>query len=265
LHDFDPARDAVPGGEMQEIDQWILFRAEDLVRRCLEWYRDFAFHKVYRAAYDFATIDLSAIYFDVLKDRLYTTAPNSRARRSAQTAMHRLSYALVRLLAPLMAFTADEVWAHMRLPEGAPASVHLALFPKPEELTEGLTAKMRERAGNWDRLLPVRDQVLKSLEAARQDKFIGTGLEARVRISANGDLMPLLAEYQRELPTWFIVSQVDLAEGESAELGVTIERAAGVKCERCWKYRTDVGSDAQFPTICAACAEAVREMVKEGE
>jgi isoleucyl-tRNA synthetase len=265
LHDFDPARDAIPGGEMQELDQWMLFRAEDLVRRCLEWYRDFAFHKVYRAAYDFATIDLSAIYFDVLKDRLYTTAPNSRARRSAQTAIYRLSYALVRLLAPLMAFTADEVWGHMPLPEGAPASVHLALFPKPEELSEGLTAEMRERAANWDRLLGVRDQVLKSLEAARQDKFIGTGLEARVRISANGDLLPLLSEYQRELPAWFIVSQVDLAEGESDELGVTIERAEGVKCERCWKYRTDVGSDATFPTICGACAEAVREMVKEGE
>jgi isoleucyl-tRNA synthetase len=265
LHDFDPARDAVPAEELLEIDQWILFRTEELVRRCLEWYRDFAFHKVYRAAYDFATIDLSAIYFDVLKDRLYTTAPNSRARRSAQTAMYRLNYALVRLLAPLMAFTTDEVWAHMRRPDGAPASVHLALFPEPEELTEGLSEGMRARVANWDRLLPVRDQVLKSLEAARQDKFIGTGLEARVRISANGDLMPLLAEYQRELPAWFIVSQVDLAKGDSGELGVTVERAQGVKCERCWKYRTDIGADPEFPTICAPCAEAVREIVKEGE
>ncbi len=164
-----------------------------------------------------------------------------------------------------MAFTTDEVWMHMRRPEGAPDSVHLALFPKPEELTAGLSEDMRARVGNWDRLLPVRDQVLKSLEAARQDKFIGTGLEARVRISANGDLLPLLAEYEHELPAWFIVSQVDLSKGGSGELGVTVERAQGVKCERCWKYRTDVGSDPEFPTICAPCAEAVREIMKESE
>jgi isoleucyl-tRNA synthetase len=265
LHDFDPARDTVAARDLLEIDQWILFRAEDLVRKCLQWYQEFAFHKVYRAAYDFATIDLSAIYFDVLKDRLYTTAPNSRARRSAQTAIYRLNHALVRLLAPVMAFTADEVWTNMSRPAGAPESVHLALFPKPEELTEGLGDDVRARVANWDRLIPIRDQVLKSLEAARQDKFIGAGLEARVRISANGDLMPLLAEYERELPAWFIVSQVDLTKGGSGEVGVTVERADGVKCERCWKYRTDIGADAGFPTICGPCAQAVREIMKDGE
>ena len=113
LADFDPATDAVPAGEMPEIDQWILLRAEDLVARCRAWYDDFEFHKVYHAIYDFATVDLSAVYFDVLKDRLYTSAPKSQARRSAQTALYRLLDALVRLLAPLLSFTAEEVWGHM--------------------------------------------------------------------------------------------------------------------------------------------------------
>ncbi len=113
LHDFNPATDAVPGGELLEIDQWILVRAEELVSRSAIWYDEFAFHKVYRAVYDFATIDLSSIYFDVLKDRLYTSAPKSHARRSAQTALYRLAFALVRLLAPILSFTTEEVWTHL--------------------------------------------------------------------------------------------------------------------------------------------------------
>jgi isoleucyl-tRNA synthetase len=258
LSDFDPAGDAVAAATMLEIDQWILFRTEDLVRKCLDWYAEYAFHKVYRAVYDFATIDLSSIYFDVLKDRLYTSAANSHARRSAQTAMYRLNYALVRLLAPLLAFTTDEVWARMRHLDGAPESVHIAEFPKPEELTKGLPEAARARAANWDRLLPVRDQVLKSLETARQEKFIGAPLEARVHLVANGDLYPLLRQYAEELPGLFIVSQVALSSGGDA-LQVRVERAAGGKCERCWKYRTDIGQDEEFPTICAACASAVRE------
>jgi isoleucyl-tRNA synthetase len=113
LFDFDPATDAVPAPELLEIDQWILVETEDLVRKCRGWYADFAFHKVYRAVYDFATINLSAVYFDILKDRLYTTAPRSKARRSAQTALYRINYALVRLLAPLLSFTTEEVWGYM--------------------------------------------------------------------------------------------------------------------------------------------------------
>jgi isoleucyl-tRNA synthetase len=247
--------DVVPADQMLELDQWILFRAEDLVTRCRAWYDEFAFHKVYHAVYDFATVDLSAIYFDVLKDRLYTAAARSHARRSAQTALHRLAYALVRLLAPILTFTTEEVWTHLHMP----GSVHLALFPEPGELTEGLSDEHRKRAGNWDRLMQVRDDVLKSLEAARKEKFIGAALEARVHLSANGDLYPLLRQYAAELPALFIVSQVSLNPADT--VSVRVERAAGTKCERCWKYTTDVGSDSRFPTICAACARAIDEMI----
>jgi len=258
LSDFDVKRDAVPADKLPEIDQWILLRAEDLVARCRGWYEEFAFHKVYRALYDFATVDLSAVYFDVLKDRLYTAAAKSRARRSAQTALHRLAGALVRLVAPVMTFTAEEVWGFL----GQPGSVHLALFPEPAELTAGLPGEQRKRAENWDRLMIVREDVLKSLEAARQEKFIGAPLEARVRLTANGSLYPLLRQYAGELPALFIVSQVVLDE-QAGEVSVQVERAEGVKCERCWKYTTDVGSTPRFPTICAACAAAVSEMVDD--
>jgi isoleucyl-tRNA synthetase len=255
LYDFHPAADSVAGGELLEIDQWILSRAEDLIARCLLWYQEFAFHKVYRAVYDFATVDLSSIYFDVLKDRLYTSAAKSHARRSAQTALHRLANALVRLLAPILSFTTEEVWPHL----GQTGSVHAAVFPEPVSLTRGITVEQKQRAANWDKLIEVRDGVLKSLESARQEKFIGAPLEARVRLSASDELYPLLHSYARELPGLFIVSQVELRNHAKQELEVSIERARGTKCERCWKYTEDVGSSLRFPTVCAACAGAIEE------
>jgi isoleucyl-tRNA synthetase len=256
VSDFDPVAEAVSADQLLELDQWILIRAEDLVARCLKWYDEFAFHKVYHAIYDFATVDLSAVYFDILKDRLYTSAAKSRARRSAQTALYRLGFALVRLVAPILSFTAEEVWKHMK----QPGSVHLAHFPEPAELTQGIPEDVRQRSGDWDRLMDVRNNVLKSLETARKEKFIGAPLEARVKLSANGDLYPLLQKYAGELPALFIVSEVLLENGPGDTLDVAVERAAGTKCERCWKYTTDVGSNPQLATVCAACAEAVTEM-----
>ena len=150
LHDFDPEKDAVPVAEMLEIDRWILARTEDLIRRCRGWYDTLEFHKVYRAIYDFATADLSARYFDILKDRLYTAATSSQARRSGQTALYRVHYALVRLIAPLLAFTAEEVWSYTAKPAGAPESVHLALLPEPEEVASGLPAAQARRMGPPD-------------------------------------------------------------------------------------------------------------------
>jgi isoleucyl-tRNA synthetase len=147
---------------------------------------------------------------------------------------------------------------------GQPGSVHLELFPDAAELTEGLSEAHRKRAANWDRLMKVREDVLKSLEEARQVKFIGAPLEARVRLTANSDLYPLLREYATQLPGLFIVSQVEVGQavGQASGLSsVQIERADGVKCERCWKYTTDTGADPRFPTICGACAAAVKEML----
>lgn len=262
--DFDPAQHAVAGGDLEELDQWILLRAAELVRKCRDWYEEYAFHKVYRAIYDFATIDLSSVYFDISKDILYASAPNWRRRRSAQTAIARVNSALVRLLAPLIAFTTDEVWSHMANPAGSPESVHLAEFPKAEELIEGITAEQRQRGTNLDRLMPVRERVLKSLDAARQEKIIGSALEARVALEANGDLYPLLNQYAVALPGLFIVSQVEVRNSAGDDLGIRIDRAHGTKCVRCWKYTADVGSDAAYPTVCAPCAQAVHDIAAEG-
>lgn len=262
LHDFDPSADATPAAELQEIDQWILLRAAALVEQCRAYYDDYSFHRVYQAVYNFATTDLSSVYFDILKDRLYTSASASKARRSAQTALYRVNHALVRLVAPLLAFTAEEAWSHMRLAEGSPESVHLSLAPKPEELTDGLPASSASISGNWTRLLEVRDQVLKSLEAARNEKLIGAPLEAKAVLEAGESLMPLLHQYERDLPSIFITSEVELIPSAgSAELAVTIQKATGDKCDRCWKYTRDKGADASLPNVCAACARAVKEML----
>jgi isoleucyl-tRNA synthetase len=248
LFDFDPVRDAVPVEQMLDIDRWILSRTETLIRRCRASYDDLEFHKVYRAIYDFATTDLSSLYFDVLKDRLYTAGTRSVARRSGQTALYRIHYALVRLMAPLLAFTAEEAWSFTAKPEGAPDSVHLAMLPEPEEAASELAAA---KLADWDALVAAREPVLKALEEARQAKQIGTSLEARVRIGST----ELFRRYEKDLPALFIVSQVVLESGE----GIVVEHAAGLKCDRCWKYSVRVGEDPDFPTVCENCSAALRE------
>jgi isoleucyl-tRNA synthetase len=261
LGSFDPATEAVAAGELLGVDAWILTRAENLVERCLGFYKEYAFHKVYRAVYDFASSELSAVYFDVAKDRLYTAAPNSIARRSAQTALERLNRVLVRLLAPILSFTCEEVWKHMKSGTGGAESVHIAYFPEPAELTEGLSDEQRKQADGWQKLAGIRDQVLKVLDGAREDKVIGSSLEAAVALSAGPDLQPLLTAYAADLPGWFIVSQVELTTQPEDGLKVTVERARGDKCERCWKFTSDVGSNSDFPTVCASCAAVLKEIL----
>jgi isoleucyl-tRNA synthetase len=251
LDDFDPARDSVPVAEMLEIDRWILARAQDLVMRCRAYYDALEFHKVYRAVYDFAAADLSAVYFEILKDRLYTGM--ARARRSGQTALYKVHYALTRLVAPLLAFTAEEVWSYTAKPRGAPDSVHLALLPDAEELNGGLSA---DQLAAWDGLMALREPVLKALEEARAAKLIGAPLEAKLRIVPGEHA--ILAERAAELPALFVVSQVVIEPGD--EFRVAVERAEGSKCERCWKYSTAVGQDPEYPTVCEACSAALREM-----
>jgi isoleucyl-tRNA synthetase len=194
----------------------------------------------------------------VSKDRLYTAAADSRERRSAQTTIHRLNYALVRLFAPLLVFTTEEVWSYMAKPTDAPPSVHIAEFPEPGELTAGIPEAARARQEDWAALMDVRSSVLAALEQARQRKEIGAGLEAKVTLSSNGSVAPLLAQYERELADLFIVSEVALEPGGD-QLGVKVDRADGVKCERCWKYRVDVGSRPEIhAAVCGECADEVR-------
>lgn len=269
LFDFVPAKNALPNEKLEEIDRWMLERTAELARKCREWYAAYDFHRAYHAIHDFCVVDLSAFYFDVLKDRLYTKAPNSRSRRSAQTAMWKITSVLVRLAAPILVFTAEEIWKHMPKDSADPDSIHISLFPEGRDLATGLR---EEAAEKWERLGQVRSAVLGALEQARNAKVIGGGLEARVRlcgVAEAGGLQTLLEEKQRELPALFIVSQVVVESSASRDLVpsgtmpgllITVEKADGKKCERCWNYSTHVGEYSRYPTVCERCKEAVLEI-----
>jgi len=257
LHDFTPSTDAVRDfAKLEPLDQYILARTAELDAKIRQAYDDFEFHRAYHALNEYINSDLSALYLDVLKDRLYTFAPNHPARRSAQTALWRIAESLTRLVAPILSFTADEVWQSLPKVEGRESSVHVALFPDVAEIVPGSTKALLE---DWQQLLAVRDEVLLSLEAARQAKLVGKGLDARVAIEASESVLSLLQRYEPSLKELFNVSQVSLAhiEHPNGETRVITEAAEGVKCERCWNYTTDVGNDARYPTVCLRCAEAL--------
>ena len=266
LYDFDPSQDSVAFGEMHSLDQFMLLQAADLDAEVREWYSGFLFHKAYQRILNFCVVDLSAVYFDVLKDRLYTWAPDSPGRRSAQTAIWRIGEALVRLLAPMMSFTADDVWHYLPRVQGRPESVHLAQFLSAAEITGGIPSRegLDLVRSDWGTLLGVRSEVLKALEEARNSKLIGGSLEAKVSISAPQALLPVLDRRRADLRYLFIVSEVDFHESPggdgAAALGVQVTKAPGRKCERCWNYSVHVGENPEYPTICERCSEALKEL-----
>ncbi len=268
LYDFDPVTDQVPVARMEEADQWILLRMAQLVETCRKAYEEFAFHRAYHAIYNFCTVDLSSFYMDITKDRLYTAAATSPGRRSVQTALYRVSDACVRLIAPLLCFTAEEVWSYLPNRPADLPSVHMANLPEQAELSGELSRSQMDRLHNWDRLMVVRDDVLKALETARNEKLIGKALEARVMLSVEGDWGRLLTDYEAMLPMLFIVSQVRLTQepllalpdGQVPGLGISIQKAEGEKCERCWNYSVQVGDDKSFPTLCERCSPVVHAM-----
>lgn len=260
LDGFDPERDAVCFDEMDPLDRYMLTRAEEFAREVRDWYNEMLFHRVNHRLNQFCVVDLSSIYFYVLKDRLYTSAPKSRARRSAQTAIWRIGEALVRLVAPIMTFTADEIWQYLPPAAGRPESVHLMLFPKPGEITGEVKdqAALANLVTDWSKMFEVREEVLKSLEAVRQNKTINDALEAKVIVTAPKDVFDLLQRYRKQLNEFFVVSVTDVREG--AELSVAAEHAPGQKCDRCWNYSTHVGEDKNYPTVCERCSATLAEI-----
>jgi isoleucyl-tRNA synthetase len=265
LSDFDPKRHLVAAGEMEEIDRWMLERTADLVKRIREWYAAYEFHRVYHAIHDYCVVELSAFYYDVLKDRLYTKAPDNKSRRSAQTAVYKITSALVRLAAPILTFTAEEIWKFLPKLAADPASVHMSLFPLESELRTGLAAA---QMNNWELLARVRGEVLKALEAARNEKKINANLESKVLLNADPELKTKLKHYLERLPALFIVSQVEFFSASAAgykseavpSLEVLVERAEGKKCERCWNYSVRVGENSRYPTVCERCSAALAEI-----
>jgi len=227
-----------------------------MTKEALAGYEAYEFHNVYRALFNWATVTLSARYFDIIKDRLYTFAPRNKARRSAQTVLLEIADALARMLGPILVFTADEIWEN--LPNRAEPSIHLALLPKAsEESHEALVSE-------WERLFAIRDDVLRALEEARVAKQIGSSLQAKVTLRASGSALELLQKHQNDLRYLFIVSQVELGGGQENEgVSIAISVADGEKCERCWNYSTRVGEWERYPTVCERCVAALKE-IEEG-
>lgn len=252
LDGFDPASDLAADIEMLEIDRWALANLDEVTTKVLNGYNAYDFQSAYGALYNFCTVTLSARYFDIIKDRLYIYAPRSKERRSAQTALYRITDTLCRLLAPLLAFTSDEAWEN--LPQQTIASVHLAEFPPAAESDHS------EFLARWERIFAIRDEVLKALEEARNAKQIGSSLEAKVVLTADAETTRFLLDYFDQLRYIFIVSQVEVHEG-NADASVQILKANGAKCERCWNYSTRVGEFEMFPTVCERCNEALKEIV----
>ena len=259
LYDFDPAKQAVPDEKLTGLDRWILCEFSKLEHEVARAYDAYEFHVVYQKITQFVAVELSAIYHDVVKDRLYTDAANSARRRSTQTALHRMLVNLCKMLAPILAFTADEAWEYV--PGKTTASVH-QLGWEP-----GNFQSAPQDLEDWKTLFKTRESVLAELEKARQNKLIGKALDAKVQLithAANAlDVEKRHAEEFRELLN---VSQLEFttesASGETTAWIPVVKKAAGQKCERCWHWETDVGSNPEHPTICARCVKAVAESTK---
>jgi len=258
LHGFDPARDRVPESELLPLDRYMLARTRDLTEKIRAWYEAFEFHRVYQAVNEFAIVDLSSFYLDILKDRMYTFAPTSHARRSAQTVLWQITETLVRLVAPIMSFTADEVWEYLPTTPNREPSVHLALFPKPEEIYSQDPTKLIEE---WKQLFSIRDEVLQILELNRQAKVIGKGLEADVYLTASGEELALLQRHHAGLKEILNVSRVEVKQGpDMIALRVDVSPAAGHKCARCWNFMPEVSSYGIWQNVCTRCQNALKEM-----
>jgi len=260
LYDFDVDKDNVVYEQMNEMDKWALHRLQEVIRRVREAYERYQFHIVFYTLYNFCTVDLSALYLDVLKDRLYTNRASSVVRRSAQTAMFIILSAMTRLLAPILTFTAEEVWSAMPSWKGKEESIHLTQFPDMEE--RYFNSRLGEQ---WKMMIDVKSEIAKAIEQARKEKVIGHSLDARVTIAVPVEIRDLVAGHLEDMRALLIVSQLELAEAiemiqpyvseDIQGLIVGVEKARGTKCERCWIYDESVGTDATHPTVCKRCLQ----------
>ncbi len=263
LDDFNPNTDKVAYADMSELDKWALLRLEEVKQKVTEAYENYEFHILYHTIHNFCTVDLSSIYLDIIKDTMYADADTSLSRRSAQTAIYEIVSTLVRLVSPVLSFTAEEVWKYMPKEDGAEISVMLEEWPaaNPEYYHAEMAAK-------WESLLALRSELTKALETARQNKVIGHSLDAAIEVYADGEAYSTLNALGDTLAPFLIVSEAILHEGvasapaeavksEEAALAVVVKASELPKCERCWIHRDTVGQDSEHPTLCARCASVM--------
>ncbi|MEI7884813.1 MAG: isoleucine--tRNA ligase [Clostridia bacterium] len=257
IPDFNPVKDEIVYADLCEIDQWALLRLNGLIDKVTTAYENYDFHIVYHGIHNFCVVDLSSIYLDIIKDRLYCSATESKERKSAQTAIYEIIYNMNLLLVPILAYTTEEIWNYLPSKEKKQISVQLAAWPKVQ-----LAYQNNQLAEKWDSLISIREDVAKILEVARQNKIIGNSLEAKIVFYASGKTKKLLEDEFNNLPTYLIVSQVSVEDFDkapdataeiTAELKILALTADGQKCERCWNYSVFVGQDSEHPTLCQRC------------
>lgn len=262
LYDFDPNKDMVANDELEELDKYALMKLDEVLETARAGYEVYEYHTTAHALHNFCVVDMSNFYFDVLKNRLYTSAPDSKSRRAAQTVLYKVLDALTLVLTPILAFTCDEIWRAM--PHDSAKNVTSPLFndiPKADyiETDEAFISK-------WDKIHEIRTDVQKALEQARTAKVIGKPLEAKVTLYANGELAQFLKSVEAQLPEIFITSAVEIADGNGDFVGdveglsVSVAKADGEKCERCWKFSPTVGECSDHPTLCKECAEVMAQL-----
>ena len=261
IGDFDPDKDAVSLENLEPIDKWALNRLDELNNKCKDAFDKFEYHIIFHAIHNFCVVDMSNFYLDVLKDRLYVEKADSETRRAAQTTIYKVLDTLTLLLAPIISFTANEIWQFM--PHDASRNAENVILNDYPSLTgvkvdNGFAAK-------WEKLHNLRDDVKKAIENARNQKIIGASLDSEVELFANGETLDFLKENESVLPEILIVSSVKITDGDGGDfhgdmsVGVTVRKAGGEKCERCWSYSDTVGSNAEHPTLCARCAKIISE------
>lgn len=262
IHDFDPNKDMVSDSDLLPIDRWALKQLDTLCKTVHEGYSTYEFHQAYHAIHNFCVVDMSNFYLDVVKDRLYVEKADSLSRRAAQTTMYRVLSTMTRLVAPILAFTSDEIW--LAMPHTADDDAENVVF---NDMPKGVEVDADEAfCAQWDRIHELRDAVKKALELARNKKIIGSSQDAAVTLYAQGELYDFIRSVEKELPTVFIVSQLTVeneGEGEVKSedvegLSITVNHAEGDKCPRCWSWSHTVGSDSEHPEVCARCAAALR-------
>ncbi|ACL76203.1 isoleucine--tRNA ligase [Ruminiclostridium cellulolyticum] len=264
INDFNPDTDSVDYNDLNELDKWALGRMTNLIKKVNEAYDTYEFHLMFHAIHNFCVVDMSNFYLDIIKDRLYTSKPDTKERRAAQTVMYEILHNLVRMLTPVLAFTTEEIWQYMpHRAEDDTESVQLNSWPQVNE--KYVNTALSEK---WEKIFELRSDVSKALEIARANKTIGHSLNAKVSLYADGENLEFIKSIENDLVTIFIVSAVevknladapaDAQKGEEIpEIKVSVEQAPGEKCERCWMFSEFVGNDEKHPTLCKRCADVV--------
>lgn len=261
LYDFDPNTDEVDDDELLPMDKWALYTLNELTKKVIKGYDEFEFHQVYHAIHNFCVVDMSNFYLDVLKDRLYVEGADSKSRKAAQTTIYKILDAIVRLVSPILPYTSDEIWQYMPHKAGD-NTLNIVLNDMPRPIDISVNKGFLDK---WDKIQLLRNDVQKVLEQSRKDKVIGKALEAKVKLFCNGEMYDFISAISDELKTVFIVSGVEVKNGDSGDVkaeslegvSITVEPADGQKCERCWSHSTTVGQNAEHPTLCERCVNII--------